>query len=146
MPELRLMTYNVRYFGHGTRGVLSTRRGVKRIAQTVASLSPLCDIVCLQEVEARSLRSSLVTWRPTERRTQLQELMFELDHALAARGVRERYHAHYFPAHRYKLTDATDLYTTGLAILLRSRVEVVAHNGGRVQDITHRRGAQRLKQ
>ncbi len=140
------MTYNVRYFGHGTRGVMSTRRGVQRIAATVASLEPLCDIVCLQEVEARSLRSSLVTWRPSERRTQLQELMVELDHALERRGVRERYHAHYFPAHRYRLTDATDLYTTGLAILVRPRLEVVAHNGGRVQDITHRRGAQRLKQ
>jgi endonuclease/exonuclease/phosphatase family metal-dependent hydrolase len=152
------MTYNVRYFGHGTRGVMSTRRGLERVARTIASLDPLCDIVCLQEVEARSLRSSLVTWggslfsaavpdtRGLRRRTQLQALMVELDRALDQRGVRERYHAHYFAAHRYRLTEGTDLYTTGLAILVRPRLEVVAHNGGRVQDITHRRGAKRLKQ
>ena len=53
MSTLRLMTYNVRYFGHGTKGVMSTRLGLRRIAATLASLKPLCDIVCLQEVEAR---------------------------------------------------------------------------------------------
>ncbi len=146
MSTLRLMTYNVRYFGHGTKGVMSTRPGLRRIAATISSLKPLCDVVCLQEVEARSLRSSLVTWRPVRRRTQLQELMAELDRTMGRHGITERYQAHYFPAHTYRLTKRTALYTTGLAILVRPRLEIVSHNAGRVQDITHRRGAKALKQ
>jgi len=147
MSTLRLMTYNVRYFGHGTKGVMSTRLGLRRIAATLASLKPLCDIVCLQEVEARSLRSSLVTWRPRRRRTQLQELMAELDRTMGRLGISERYQAHYFPAHTYRLTKQTALYTTGLAMLVRPRLEIVSHNAGReAGDITHRRGAKTLKQ
>lgn len=142
------MTYNVRYFGHGTRGVVSTRGGIRQIAQTVASMSPLVDVVCLQEVEQDSLRSSLVTWRPqrSRRPTQLDELMRWLDRALERRGIIDRYQATYFPAHSYRITKHTNLYTTGLAILVRARHEVIDHNRGREADITHRRGAKALKQ
>jgi endonuclease/exonuclease/phosphatase family metal-dependent hydrolase len=146
---LRLMTYNVRYFGHGTRGVLSTRQGVRRVAESLAAQSPMIDILCLQEVEAHSLRSSLVTWRLSRsqrRRTQLEELVQELDRALMRRGIRERYVATYFPAHTYRLTRRTNLYTTGLAMLVSSRLRVVGHDSGSVADITHRRGAKALKQ
>jgi endonuclease/exonuclease/phosphatase family metal-dependent hydrolase len=149
MSRLRLMTYNVRYFGHMTRGVVSTRRGIRQIAETIAALEPLVDILCLQEVEADSLRSSLVTWRPRPlgRPTQLEELMRELDRALAARGAGERYIATYFPAHSYRLTQQTSLYTTGLAILVRDRHQIMHADGGRrAADITHRRGAKALKQ
>ncbi len=51
------MSYNVRYFGHPVRGVFSTRRAVRKIAQRIAGLDPLPDLVCLQEVETRSLRA-----------------------------------------------------------------------------------------
>jgi endonuclease/exonuclease/phosphatase family metal-dependent hydrolase len=146
MSTLRLMTYNVRYFGHGTRGVVSTRNGVRRIAETVASLEPLVDVICLQEVEARSLRSSLVTRHPTQRHTMLQALLSELERQMARRGVRERYQAIYFPAHRYRITRATALYTTGLAMLVRPRLTIVDHNAHTPQDITHRRGVKQLKQ
>jgi endonuclease/exonuclease/phosphatase family metal-dependent hydrolase len=146
MRALRLMTYNVRYFGHRTRGVLSTPHNLRRIAESIARLEPLCDVICLQEVEGRSLRSRLATWRPDRPRTQLEDLAGELDRALARRGCGERYRAHYFPAHAYRLTPATNLYTTGLAILVRPRLQVVAHNLGRLLDITCRRVAMRLKQ
>lgn len=148
MSRLRVMTYNVRYFGHSTRGVVSTRGGIRQIARTVASMSPLVDVVCLQEVEQDSLRSSLVTWRPrgAGRPTQMEELMKALDRALDQRGIVERYEATYFPAHTYRLTKSMNLYTTGLAILVRSRHDVVEHNRGREADITYRRGAKTLKQ
>lgn len=145
---LRVMTYNVRYFGHATRGVVSTRGRIRRIAQTVARMTPLVDVVCLQEVEQDSLRSSLVTWRPNRgtRPTQIEALMRELDEALERRGTMERYEATYFPAHTYRLTRTTNLYTTGLAILVRRRHRVIEHNRGREADITHRRGYKALKQ
>jgi endonuclease/exonuclease/phosphatase family metal-dependent hydrolase len=147
MRPLRLMTYNVRYFGHATRGVLSTRRSIERIAETLAALDPLVDVVCLQEVEGYSLRSSLVTWRPRRPRTQLDVLMDTLDRALARRGIRDRYVSAYYPAHTYRLTRRTNLYTTGLAILVNDRLHVVSHDHGRAVDITHRRRATpRLKQ
>ena len=144
MPSLRLMTYNVRYFGHGTRGVVSTRRGVRRVAEVVAAMDPLVDVVCLQEVEAHSLRSSLVTLR--RRQMMLEALTHELRAALDRAGHRERYTATYFPAHSYQLA-RFKLFTTGLAVLVRrSRVRVLDHNAATVADITHRRGAKRLKQ
>ncbi len=146
--RLRLMTYNVRYFGHATRGVMSTPGRIRRIAESVATMSPMLDVVCLQEVEEHSLRSSLVTWRPRRARrpSQLDALMSALDEALDRRGTPERYDATYFPAHTYRLTRRTNLYTTGLAILVRRRHRVVDHNRGYESDITHRRGAKALKQ
>jgi endonuclease/exonuclease/phosphatase family metal-dependent hydrolase len=146
MPRLRVMTYNVRYFGHGTRGVFSTRDGVRRIADAIASMSPLCDLIALQEVEHRSLRSALVTWHPKEERNQLAACMSELAHALDRRGVTDRYEPHYFPAHRYTLAPGADLYTTGLAMLVGPRLAVVSEDESRIEDITHRRGAKALKQ
>ena len=55
---LRVMTYNVRYFGHATRGIASTGPAFRRIARSLAALDPLPDLVCLQEVETQSLRST----------------------------------------------------------------------------------------
>lgn len=146
MPSLRLMTYNVRYFGHGTRGLVATRETVRRIAEAVAAMSPLCDVICLQEVEEHSLRSAPVTWHRSEPRTQLGEWLSELERALHHRHVEGRYEAHYFPAHRYALTRSTDLYTTGLAVLVGPRLRVVSEEEDRLEDITFRRGVKALKQ
>jgi endonuclease/exonuclease/phosphatase family metal-dependent hydrolase len=146
MPRLRAMTYNVRYFGHGTRGLASTRTGLRRIAEAVADITPHCDVIALQEVEAHSLRSSLVTWSPDEPTSQLTEWMRALDRALEERGVAERYEAHYFAAHRYTIAPGTYLYTTGLAMLVGPRLEVVSEDASPIEDITHRRGATALKQ
>ena len=58
MPDVRVITYNVRYFGHGTRGIASTAKSMERIAGALAGLDPLADVICLQEVETTSLRSN----------------------------------------------------------------------------------------
>ena len=120
--KLRFMSYNVRYFGHTTKGLFSTRGAMRAIARQMASLLPLCDVVCLQEVETHSVRTGLVTSR---RRTQLPCFLQELDHAMARRQCPWRYRSYYFPAHRYRLSRRLDIYTTGLAILLSPRVTVV---------------------
>src|SRR5438045_2454421 len=68
---LRIMTYNVRYFGHATRGIASTGKAILRIAKSIAGMEPTPDLVCLQEVETQSIRSNSMTrrWYPEE--TQL---------------------------------------------------------------------------
>ncbi|WP_437722643.1 endonuclease/exonuclease/phosphatase family protein [Sorangium sp. So ce861] len=143
---LRIITYNVRYFGHGTRGIASTSAAITRIAATLARLSPLPDLVCLQEVETQSLRSSTMNprWHPEE--TQLDRLMTELHAALAHAERPERYVAYYFPAHTYRLTSRTNIYTTGLAVIARDTFRIGHHNAERPHDITHRRRVKRLKQ
>ncbi|NUP07024.1 MAG: hypothetical protein HOW73_13300 [Polyangiaceae bacterium] len=143
--QLRVMSYNVRYFGHPVRGVFSTRRGVRRIAQTIARMDPLPDLVCLQEVETRSLRASR-THQTHQTATQLDALLWGLDAALDGLGKRDRYDAFYFPAHAYRITAATSFYTTGLAVLAKRGLSVLAHNAGKPHDITHRPREVKLKQ
>lgn len=133
---IRLLTYNVRYFGHATRGLASTRPAMRRIAEAIAALDPLPQVVCLQEVETRSLRSN-VAHRHEE--TQLERFSAMLAEALAAAGRPDRYEAHYFPAHAYRLSEKTHVYTTGLAVLAHASLVVDHHNARAPHDITHRR-------
>ena len=58
--NLRLLSYNVRYFGHSLRGIASTRAGKQGIAACIARLAEAPHVICLQEVETISLRSRLV--------------------------------------------------------------------------------------
>jgi endonuclease/exonuclease/phosphatase family metal-dependent hydrolase len=141
------MTYNVRYFGHATRGLSATRRGIEGIARALAALAPLPELVCLQEVETGSLRSLRTTghWG-NGGRTQLDALVTRLDALLETRGEPHRYEAFYFPAHTYRLVEGANVYTTGLAMLVRSDLRVVEHNALRPHDITHRPREIRLKQ
>ncbi len=136
MKPLRLVSYNVRYFGHGTRGLASTKRAMNRIAEALAALEPLPAIVCLQEVETRSLRSTVAHRHD---RTQLERFMEMLSAALAVAGRADAYHAYYFPAHAYRLSPRTHVYTTGLAILAHGDLAVDHHNAETPHDITHRR-------
>jgi endonuclease/exonuclease/phosphatase family metal-dependent hydrolase len=140
------MTYNVRYFGHATRGVVSTPAAMRRIAASIAALDPLPDLVCLQEVETRSLRSNAVVPVGSEEETQLDRLMRDLEQALAERGSRTQYTAYYFPAHRYRITERANIYTTGLAVLAHGDFTIDHHNATRPADITHRRVVKNLKQ
>src|ERR1700733_8684510 len=112
----RILSYNVRYFGHGTRGLASTKRAMRRIAEAVAALEPLPAIVCLQEVETRSLRST-VAHRTAPEETQLEQFMQMLSAALVETDKSDAFQAYYFPAHSYRLSARTQVYTTGLAIL-----------------------------
>jgi endonuclease/exonuclease/phosphatase family metal-dependent hydrolase len=136
---LRIVTYNVRYFSHATRGIASTSANVARIAHALASLSPLPDVICLQEVETMSLRSRLSHSKLRPGQTQIERLMQFFRAALRMRSAKDGYTAHYFPAHTYKLTQSTSAYTTGLAIITAPGIEVDTHNAGEPRDITHRR-------
>lgn len=149
MHPVRLVTYNVRYFGHGTRGLASTTTSMKRIADALAALDPLADVICLQEVETVSLRSTLALPSAigTNGDTQLQRLMAMLHEALHHAGKRDTYEAYYFPAHAYKLS-LTPLYTTGLAVIAKRDFSVSHHNATQPHDITYRHihPVKRLKQ
>lgn len=135
--QLRVMTYNVRYFGHAAAiaGLGSTRRGVEAITQAIAELEALPHVICLQEVEARSLRSRWSHTPGQHQETQIQTVMKSLDLALSGAERAHRYRDLYFPVHQYRMGNA-HLYTTGLAVLVRDDVEVLS---ARTQDITHRR-------
>jgi len=135
---MRIVSYNVRYFGHATRGIASTRRAVERIARALASLDPLPGILCLQEVETSSLRSTVADAKQHEGETQLARFVDAFHAALSAADRPARYEAYYFPAHTYRLTRNLPFYTTGLAILAHPDFEIAHHNAGAPQDITHR--------
>lgn len=146
MSAIRVVTYNVRYFGHATRGIASTGSAFGKIAASLAALDPTPDVVCLQEVETASIRATSLNrrWYPGE--TQLDRVMTELTAALVLAEKPERYNAYYFPAHAYRLTARTNIYTTGLAILAKDTLSVRHDNAERPHDITHRTRAARLKQ
>lgn len=136
---IRIVSYNVRYFGHGTRGLASTPRAMRRIADALAALDPPPAIVCLQEVETRSLRSTVAHPTRGDDGTQLERFARTLSASLARTGKPDRYEAYYFPAHTYRLSRRTHVYTTGLAVLAHDVFVVDRHNAETPHDITHRR-------
>jgi len=134
---LRIVTYNVRYFGHALRGLASTRGSKRAIAEALASLDPVPDIVCLQEVETLSLRSSLVFRRAHEQETQLESFMSELEHAFETRPPPFPYDAYYFRAHVNRIGN-TPLQSMGLAMLVnRYRIRIDEHNCESQHNITY---------
>src|SRR5256885_3950633 len=82
----RLLSYNVRYFGHALRGIASTRGGKRGIARCIAAMEPLPHILCMQEVETYSLRSTLAFRRSHPAETQPESFMPELDSTFDERG------------------------------------------------------------
>ncbi len=140
---LRIVSYNVRYFAHALKGLATSRRSMDGIAHQLGQLQPLADVVCLQEVETRSLRST-VAFRKAGR-TQLEAFMEALAEEFPKGPESCPYEAYYFPAHSYRLR-RTAIYTTGLAVLVnRDRLTVRGHNVGAPHAITHHRVA-RLKE
>jgi endonuclease/exonuclease/phosphatase family metal-dependent hydrolase len=136
---LQVLSYNVRYFGHALRGLASTRASLRAIAREVAALSPTPDVVCLQEIETRSVRSQVALRARGAAGSQLDHFMHELDHAFAAEGRSLPLEGFYFPAHVNSLARVR-VYTTGLAILVNlDRLRVETHNVEHPQDITHHR-------
>ncbi|HEX9579366.1 MAG TPA: endonuclease/exonuclease/phosphatase family protein [Myxococcales bacterium] len=136
MP-LRIVTYNVRYFGHALRGLASTRGGKRGVAESLAALDPVPDIVCLQEVETISLRSRLVFRRSHTEETQLESFMAELEQAFEKKPPPFPYDAFYFRAHVSRIGN-TPLQTMGLAILVhRYRLKIDTHNCESPHNITY---------
>lgn len=134
---LRVMSYNVRYFGHALRGLASTVGPKRRIARAILSLNPLPDLICLQEVETISLRSRLAHREAREGETQLEAFMGRLEEAFAQEKSMIPYEAFYFRAHDYRWKE-TSLYTTGLAVLVNTlTIRVDAHNVAEPEHITH---------
>jgi endonuclease/exonuclease/phosphatase family metal-dependent hydrolase len=142
---IRILSYNVRYFGHATRGLASTHTAMRRIADAIAALDPLPALVCLQEVETRSIRS---TWAHRHEGSQLERFMSVLHASLTQARKPDAYDAYYFPAHAYRLSERTHVYTTGLAVLAHASFVVDHHNAEMPHDITHRRlhAVKRMKQ
>ncbi len=125
---LRIVTYNVRYFGPSLRGLASTIGPKRRIAAALLTLDPLPDIICLQEVETISLRSRAAFKNSHDEETQLEAFMHRLEAAFAGMEVPCPYQAFYFRAHQYRFR-STPIFTTGLAILVNvQRLEVDEHN------------------
>lgn len=136
-PPLRIVSYNVRYFGHSLKGLASTSRSKEGIAIGLAVLDPVADLVCLQEVETISFRSKVAYRSSPGNETQLESFMDTLESAFAAQGQPMPYEAFYFRAHRYALRN-TALYTTGLAVLVNTRtLQVKGHNVAAPEHITH---------
>ncbi len=134
---LRIVSYNVRYFGHALRGLASTR-GIKRgIAAGICGMDPLPDIICLQEVETSSIRSSLAFRKDKPEQTQLEAFMVRMEEAFAARKWEMPYEAFYFRAHTYGFK-SLPIYTTGLAVLVNvKKLKVEGHNVDSPHHITH---------
>jgi endonuclease/exonuclease/phosphatase family metal-dependent hydrolase len=134
---LRIVSYNVRYFGHALKGLASTRASQRGIAARLALLEPLPDVVCLQEIETISLRSRVAFRgrRPAE--TQLAAFMREVEEAFANDARTSPYEGFYFRAHVNQLR-GVPIYTTGLAILVNTRrLRVDQHNVESPERITH---------
>ena len=137
--SLRVVTYNVRYFGHALKGLASTQGAVARIAAGLASLSPLPDLICLQEIESRTLRGRGAYGQDGAAGSQLDLLVTALERAGAVLGRAPRYEGFYFPAHSMKLREL-HLTSAGLAILVNlDRLQVEGHNVHKPEHITHHR-------
>lgn len=134
--QIRLVSYNVRYFSHALRGIASTKKGKLGIARALAALDPRPDVVCLQEVETISLRSRLAYRRQHKAETQLESFMRAAQLAFEERGETLPYEAYYFRAHTVG-SPKMPIYTTGLAILVDRRHKVDLHNQAAPQKITH---------
>jgi endonuclease/exonuclease/phosphatase family metal-dependent hydrolase len=134
---LRIVTYNVRYFGHALKGLASTRASERRIARHLAALDPIADVVCLQEIETISLRSRLAYGRAGPGVTQLESFMAGMESAFAASGKPFPYDGFYFQAHANRIRKL-NITTHGLAILVNTRrLRVASHNVDSPHHITH---------
>jgi endonuclease/exonuclease/phosphatase family metal-dependent hydrolase len=127
-PRIRLLTYNVRYFSHSLRGAASTRSSQRRIAQAIAALEPVADVLCLQEVESASLRSRATRRCAGPQASQLDGFLADLKGACAALGKACHYRGLYFPGHVTRLW-RMPVASCGLAILVHeARFQITSHN------------------
>jgi endonuclease/exonuclease/phosphatase family metal-dependent hydrolase len=134
---IRIVSYNVRYFGHALRGLASSAISKRRIAERLAALDPLPDVICLQEVETISMRSTVAHRRVHEEETQLESFMARFEDVFTREVMPFPYEALYFRAHTFGVANLP-VYTTGLAMLVNvRRFRIDGHNAASPQAITH---------
>lgn len=136
MGLIHLLSWNVRYFSHHTRGITSTEANLTRAAQAVASLTRPVDILALQEIDNESIRSGLGRSVTRDGSTQIDRFLWRLN-AFSQQKGGPQYEAWYYRAHGHHRR--VTLLSTGLAILVRKGLEVVLDNSDDPVDITHRR-------
>lgn len=144
MKPIRLSTYNVRYFGHETRGLASQDRTLNKVVKALVGLrGGTPDVLCFQEIDTLSLRADLGrSRRPTNgeaKKPQFQRFVEAFHAELQNIGADITYQAFYFPAHQYKLSRTRNFYTTGLAVLVHPSLEVLKTDYEQPHDITCRR-------
>ncbi|MFT5435172.1 MAG: endonuclease/exonuclease/phosphatase family metal-dependent hydrolase [Myxococcota bacterium] len=143
---LRLVSWNVRYFAHATRGITSLDGTLRRIAAALADMDPQPDVIALQEIDDVSVRSVVGRARGRKKRgehvSNFDRFVDQLNNRSLDRGG-HHYQAQFYPAQGH--TRAYPLYSTGLAILHRSTLARLDHNGHEPLDITHRRIARLAK-
>ncbi len=146
---LRLVTWNVRYFSHSTRGITSMDHTQRAISAAIASMRPQPDVVALQEIDDASFRSLAFRARGRTKRGESVSNFDRFYDSLNRQSLEiggHQYQAQFYPAQGHR--GGTPLYSTGLALLWRSGLTLVDHNGHEPHDITHRRIARlaRFKQ
>ncbi len=117
---LRVFSYNVRYFAQALWGLASTNAAERAIAERLAALEPVPDVICLQEIETNTLRARIAARHPRRAATQLVGFNAELARAFAARGEPSPYRAAYFPISEKRLWSFS-LAAEGLAVLINER-------------------------
>lgn len=137
---VKLVSWNVRYFSHATRGITSTDRSLRGISLALASMDPQPDIIALQEIDDFSVRSSVGRTRRRARRgvptSALDRFTAQLNRDSVARNGHV-YQCEFFAAQGHSRN--FPLYSTGLAILYRNTLEHLAGNAHEPHEITHRR-------
>ncbi|MCL2179449.1 MAG: endonuclease/exonuclease/phosphatase family protein [Proteobacteria bacterium] len=113
---MRIVSYNIHYFSNNSKGIWSGRKPQREIADALFGLSPPADIVCLQEMERKSLRAFRTV---CQEKAQMDTFMDAWREAFSSRGLPFPYEGYYFPAHTYRLKKVV-LYTTGLAIFVHT--------------------------
>src|SRR5260370_12854769 len=81
---LRVFSYNVRYFAQALWGLASTNAAERAIAERLAALEPVPDVICLQEIETNTLRARIAARHPPRAPTHLVGFNPELPPPFAA--------------------------------------------------------------
>jgi endonuclease/exonuclease/phosphatase family metal-dependent hydrolase len=134
-----LVSWNIRYCSHRTRGITSTDTNLQMVAKALTTMDPLPDIIALQEIDTSGIRTAPARARRRRRgepESQLDRLLACINAAIP--DPENKYNCLFYPAHGHS-GDSPAIYSTGLAILHSPRLKVVASNVEKPHEITHRR-------
>ena len=126
---LRILSYNVRYFGHATRGLATRRRpwsGSPRPWRR--SIRSPRSSACRRSRRDRCGRPWPRRASQGRRADAARAVRAELSAALTAAGKPDAYEALLLPGARLPPSTRTHVYTTGLAVLAHDAFVVDRHN------------------